>query len=108
MDHQLLPPIAELTLDDRGPILIVYTYILIVNTLLFISIKVASTVLLKRTLDWDDALVSAAGVLALAQSIVTERSAINGAGRFEDSLSSGQLEVYLKVGLSYPLDEEAD
>lgn len=100
MDHPLFPPIAELTTDDRGPILIAYTYILIVHTLLFISIKLATTFLLKRRFDWDDALISVAGVLALAQSIVTERSAINGIGRFQKSLSSNELGVYYKVGQS--------
>ena len=94
----LLPPIAELTTDDRGHILIVYTYILVINTLLFTSIKVFSTVLLKRKLDWDDFCASAAGILALVQSIVTERSAINGAGRFQESLSRHDLEIFSKVG----------
>lgn len=93
-----LPPLHPLTDEDRGPIVIVAAYICIVETLLFTIIKLVSNNWLKRKLDWDDGLLFAAAILALAQSVTTERSAINGVGSYEASLTHSQLEQYFKVG----------
>jgi len=92
-----LPPIRPLTAEDRGPIVIVTAYACIVETILFTIIKLVSNKALKRKTDWDDGLLCIAVLLALAQSIITERSAINGVGRYEASLTQSQLEHYFKV-----------
>lgn len=97
MDIELLPPIAVLTSEDKGPIVIVITYILLTNTVLFCLIKLATTVVLRRGFAWDDAFITAAVILSLPQSIITERSAINGVGRFQDSLSGDELQTYFRV-----------
>lgn len=99
MEYQLLPPIAQLTSEDKGPVVIAYTYILIAHTVFFTGLKIGGTFLFKRKFGWDDALISVAIALALAQSIVTERSAINGIGRYQESLSQDQLEAFSKVCL---------
>lgn len=93
----LQPPIAELTYEDKGPIVIVFTYILISTTLLFILIKLATTATLKRQFDWDDVFISVAALLGIAQSVLTERSAINGVGSFQDRLSPQDLDAYFQV-----------
>ena len=72
-------------------------YACIVETILFTIIKLISNKALKRKTDWDDGLLCIAVLLGLAQSIVTERSAINGVGRYEASLTQSQLQHYFKV-----------
>lgn len=92
-----LPPLHPLTAEDRGPIVIVTAYVCIVETILFTIIKLISNKALKRKIDWDDGFLCIAVLLALAQSIITERSAINGVGRYGASLTQSQLEHYFKV-----------
>ncbi|KAJ9654265.1 hypothetical protein H2198_006665 [Neophaeococcomyces mojaviensis] len=95
-----LPPLHPLTAEDRGPIVIVTAYVCIVETILFTIIKLISNKALKRKIDWDDGFLCIAVLLALAQSIITERSAINGVGRYGASLTQSQLEHYFKLAFT--------
>lgn len=98
-----LPPIHALTAEDRGPIVIVTAYVCIAETVLFTIIKLVSNNVLKRKLDWDDGLLFSAVVLALAQSIITEKAAVNGVGSFQASLTQSQLERYFKASKAVSL-----
>lgn len=108
MAVDLLPPIANLTHEDKGPIVIVFTYILITNTILFTIIKLVSTATLRRRFDWDDIFVTLAALLGLAQSVLAERSAIRGVGSFQDRLSSQDLDAYFQVCPEYLFVYKAD
>ena len=92
-----LPPLAQLTPNNNGPAAITVTYALIIVTILFCIIRVLTTFTLKRKFGWDDALLVVAVSIGLAQSIITEKSAVFGLGKHIDRLSAHQLDQYYKV-----------
>jgi hypothetical protein len=57
-----LPPLQELTADNRGPIVVVVRYIFVSLTLLFTTIRVITFHTLKRGFGLDDAFLSIAAV----------------------------------------------
>jgi hypothetical protein len=93
----LLPPLAQLTPEDRGGAVVAVAYALIVTTILFSIIRVLTTFALKRKFGWDDALLILAVALGLVQSILTEKSAVAGLGKHFEQLSPHQLDRYYKV-----------
>ena len=92
-----LPPLAMLTPGNNGPAVITVAYALIITTILFTIVRVVTTFALKRKFGYDDGLLVAAVVIGLAQSIITEKSAVFGLGRHFDRLSAHQLDLYYKV-----------
>ena len=93
----LLPPLAKLTPDNNGPAVITVAYALIIVVILGVIIRILTTITLKRQFGWDDTLLVVAVTIGLAQSILTEKSAVYGLGRHFDRLSAHQLDQYYKV-----------
>jgi hypothetical protein len=112
-----LPPLQQLGPDNQGPIVVVVAYILVSLTILFTTIRVITFHTLKRGFGLDDAYLSFAAVrvipssvarisqlitsreqlIALVQTVLTQRAVDMGLGRHLNQLKAEQIESYFKV-----------
>lgn len=92
-----IPPLATNTPNNHGGAVIAPTYALLVVTIIFSAIRVATTFTLRRAWGGDDILLIIAVCVALAQSIIVEKAAYYGTGKHFNSLNSHHQELYFKV-----------
>jgi hypothetical protein len=67
-----LPPLVELTPENRAGAIVVLAYTLIISTILFCAIRLAAAFFLRRGLGIDDGLIVAATVSLARMSLLDE------------------------------------
>jgi hypothetical protein len=108
-----LPPLVELTAENRAGAVVVLAYTLIISTALFCAVRLAAAFFLRRGLGIDDALIVAATVspprpflpdihnheqvIGLVQTILVEHAAISGIGRHSLALSTEETAQAMRV-----------
>ncbi len=85
------------TATDRGPLVNIATWILMVTTILFTGFRMVSNLALRKILSWDDAIVAVAMFLAIAQSIAVSFTVKYGIGQHEAVLSALTLKHFQMV-----------
>lgn len=88
---------AQVTANDRGPLVNVASWILMVTAILFTAFRLISNVVLRGRFGAHDWLVTIAALLGVCQSIASSIAVGNGLGKHQDTLSPSMIASYQKV-----------
>lgn len=91
------PAFQKLTADNRGPVVIVSSYIFLVITIIVVFTRLITRYKVSRRLVLDDALALASTVVLVAQTIAVTFAVNAGLGRHRDALSNTDFDKYAKV-----------
>lgn len=91
------PAFQELTTDNRGPVVIVASYIFFVITVIVVFTRLITRFKLSRRFAPDDLLVLASTVVLLGQTVAITVAVNAGLGRHRDALSNASFDKYAKV-----------
>lgn len=96
------PAFQELTADNRGPVVIVASYIFLVITVIVVLTRLITRFKVSRRLVIDDGLALASTVFLIAQTIAITVAVNAGLGRHRNALSDNTFDKYAKVCSSIP------
>ena len=96
------PAFQELTAENRGPVVIVASYIFLVITVIVVFTRLITRFKIGRRLVLDDALALASTVVLVAQTIAVTFAVNAGLGRHRNALSDTAFDKYAKVAPSVP------
>lgn len=91
------PAFQELTAENRGPVVIVASYIFLVITVIVVFTRLITRFRVSRRLVIDDGLALASTVFLIAQTIAVTYAVNAGLGRHRDALSDATFDKYAKV-----------
>ncbi|KAI2472244.1 hypothetical protein F4781DRAFT_9034 [Annulohypoxylon bovei var. microspora] len=90
------PPFGEITDDDHGSYVIIATWIFACISVLFVAVRVIVRVWLSRHVGRDIALIMAALLCSIGQSVAATEAVAYGLGRHLDALSNAQIRSYYR------------
>ncbi|KAF7181877.1 hypothetical protein CNMCM7691_001174 [Aspergillus felis] len=96
-EPSLLPPLGEITPNNHGAIVSLFTFIFLSCTGIVVLAKIASMIYLKRSVPSVDIPIWICMVIALVQSILTQVAVNHGMGRHRNEVSSDSFDAYNKV-----------
>lgn len=94
------PAFQQLTAENRGPVVIVASYIFLVITVIVVFTRLITRFKVSRRLAIDDGLALASTMFLIAQTIAVTFAVNHGLGRHRSTLSDTAFDKYAKV---YPL-----
>lgn len=96
------PAFQELTPENRGPVVIVASYIFLVITVIVVLTRLVTRFKVARRFVIDDALALASTVFLIAQTVAMTFAVNAGLGRHRNALSDTAFDEYAKVRASAP------
>lgn len=91
------PAFQQLTADNRGPAVIVASYIFLVISVIVVLTRLVTRFKVGRKFAVDDHLAFASTVVVIAQTIAITFAANGGLGRHQNALTESELNKYAKV-----------
>ncbi|GFG12708.1 integral membrane protein [Aspergillus udagawae] len=96
-EPSLLPPLGQITPNNHGAIVSLFTFIFLSSTGIVVLAKIASMVYLKRSVLSVDIPIWICMVVALVQSILIQVAVNHGMGRHRSEVSSDSFDAYNKI-----------
>ncbi|GFG09921.1 esterase EstB [Aspergillus lentulus] len=102
-EPSLLPPLGQITSDNHGAIVSLFTFIFLSCTVIVVLAKIASMLYLKRSVPSIDIPIWICMVVAFVQSILIQVAVNRGMGRHRSEVSSDSFEAYNKLNYAAEL-----
>ncbi|KAF4203252.1 hypothetical protein CNMCM8927_009014 [Aspergillus lentulus] len=102
-EPSLLPPLGQITSDNHGAIVSLFTFIFLSCTVIVVLAKIASMLYLKRSVPSVDIPIWICMVVAFVQSILIQVAVNHGMGRHRSEVSSDSFEAYNKLNYAAEL-----
>ncbi|KAF4213152.1 hypothetical protein CNMCM6805_010068 [Aspergillus fumigatiaffinis] len=102
-EPSLLPPLGQITPNNHGAIVSLFTFIFLSCTVIVVLAKIASMLYLKRSVPSVDIPIWICMVVAFVQSILIQVSVNRGMGRHRSELSNDSFDAYNKLNYAAEL-----
>ncbi|KAF4230410.1 hypothetical protein CNMCM6457_005986 [Aspergillus fumigatiaffinis] len=102
-EPSLLPPLGQITPNNHGAIVSLFTFIFLSCTVVVVLAKIASMLYLKRSVPSVDIPIWICMIVAFVQSILIQVAVNRGMGRHRSELSNGSFDAYNKLNYAAEL-----
>lgn len=92
------PAFQQLTADNRGPVVIVASYIFLVISVIVVFTRLITRFQISRRFASDDYCIIASTVFLIGQTLAITFAVNNGLGRHRDAVSDVTFDKFAKVG----------